>query len=69
MVPVRKPHRQELVRVHPDEAYRIQAAVIELKDDREVYLVIGPVAGQLPGETTPVILYTTVTRVLYFCGR
>ena len=62
MVPVRKPHRQELVRVHPDEAYRVQAAVIELKDDREVYLVIGPIASQLPGETTPVILYTTITR-------
>jgi hypothetical protein len=62
IVPVRKPHRQELVRVHPDEAYRVKAAVIELRDDREVYLVIGPVASQLPGETTPVILYTTVTR-------
>jgi hypothetical protein len=61
-VPVRKPHKQELVRVHPDEAYRVQAAIIELRDDREVYLVIGPVASQLPGETTPVILYTTVTR-------
>ena len=43
-VPVRKPHRQELVRVHPDEAYRVQAAVIELRDDREIYLVVGPVA-------------------------
>src|SRR5262245_20248136 len=53
MVPVRKPHRQELVRVHPDEVYRVQAAVIELKDDREIYLVIGPVASQLLGETTP----------------
>jgi len=61
-VPVRKPHRQELVRVHPDEAYRVQAAVIELRDDREIYLVVGPVASQLPGETTPVILYTTITR-------
>src|SRR6516225_5509451 len=61
-VPVRKPHRQELVRVHPDEAYRVQAAVIELRDDREVYLVIGPVATQVPGETVPVTLYTTITR-------
>jgi len=51
MVPVRKPHRQELVRVHPDESYRMNASVIELKDDREVYLVTSPIASQLPGET------------------
>jgi hypothetical protein len=62
VVPVRKPHRQELVRVHPDETYRMQASVIELRDDREVFLVTNPVAGQLPGETTPVILYTAITR-------
>jgi hypothetical protein len=61
-VPVRKPHRQELVRVHPDEAYRFQGAIIELRDDREVYLVTNPVASQLPGETTPVILFTAMTR-------
>src|SRR5512132_2903350 len=39
-VPVRKPNRQDFVRVHPDPAYRLMpAAIIELKDDREVYLV------------------------------
>lgn len=62
IIPVRKPHKQELVRVHPDEAYRLQAAVIELREDRETYLVTGTVASQVPGETVPVILYTTMTR-------
>jgi hypothetical protein len=38
-VPVRKPHRQEFVRVHRDENYRLPAAVIELKEDREYYLI------------------------------
>ena len=38
-VPVHKPNRQWWVRVHPSEAYRIQTAVVELKEDREVYLV------------------------------
>ena len=37
-VPVRKPNNQDFVRVHSDEAYRLPAAIIELKDDREVYL-------------------------------
>lgn len=61
-VPVRKPHRQELVRVHPHEAYRMHAGVIELRDDREVYLVLGPIANQVPGEVVPVMLYATMTR-------
>ena len=39
-VPVRKPNRQDFVRVHADPAYRLTpAAIIELKEDREVYLV------------------------------
>jgi hypothetical protein len=37
-VPVRKPNRQDFVRVHPDPEYRLTpAAIIEVKEDREVY--------------------------------
>lgn len=61
-VPVRKPNNQDFVRVHPDEAYRLPAAIIELKDDREVYLVLPHVAHQLPGECSPVVLYTAINR-------
>jgi len=46
----------------PDEAYRLTAAIIELKDDREVYLVLPHVAHQLPGECSPVVLYTAINR-------
>ena len=38
-VPVKKPSKEWWVRTHPDPAYRIQTAVIELKEDRETYLV------------------------------
>jgi hypothetical protein len=61
-VPVRKPNNQDFVRVHSDEAYRLTSAIIELKDDREVYLVLPHVAHQLPGECSPVILYTAINR-------
>jgi hypothetical protein len=38
-IPVRKPNRQDFVRVHPDPKYRLTpAAIIEVKEDREVYL-------------------------------
>ena len=50
-VPVRKPNRQDFVRVHPDPAFRLTpAAIIEVKEDREVYLVPPGMAQQVPGE-------------------
>src|SRR6516225_3870636 len=50
VVPVRKPNSQEWVRVHPE--YRLPGApIIELKDDRESFLVTPAVATQLsPGD-------------------
>src|SRR6266540_1890662 len=38
-VPTRKPHSQEFFRVHPDPAYRLETVTLELKEEREVYLV------------------------------
>ena len=37
-VPVRKPDRQWFIRIHPDETWRLETAVLELKDERETYL-------------------------------
>jgi hypothetical protein len=61
-VPVRKPNPQDFVRVHPDPAYRLPLAVIELRDDREIYLLPPPVAAQLPGEYIMVTLYLAINR-------
>ena len=63
-VPVRKPNRQDFVRVHPDPALRLTpAAIIEVKEDREVYLVPPGIAQQLPpGEFSVVTLYLTINR-------
>jgi hypothetical protein len=62
-VPVRKPNRQDFVRVHPDPAYRLTpAAIIELKEDREVYLLRPTMASELPGEFAAATLFTTVNR-------
>ena len=39
-VPVRKPNKQDFIRVHPDPDYRLcGVAMIELRDDRETYLI------------------------------
>jgi hypothetical protein len=41
-VPVRKPDKAWFFRVHPDEDRRLQTYVIELKEERETYLVAKP---------------------------
>lgn len=63
-VPVRKPSKEWFVRTHPDEGYRIQTCVVELKEDSETYLVDPSLWGDLAGESTfsPRLLITTVNR-------
>ena len=61
-VPVRKPDRQWFIRVHPDPAYRMPVAMLELKDDREIYLVDRGLVSELPGEVTGRSLFTAVNR-------
>jgi hypothetical protein len=61
---VDKPNKEHFVRVHPDPDMRLETWVIELKDDRETYLVDPPLVADLAGETTlrAVALFTAVTR-------
>jgi hypothetical protein len=61
-IPVRKPGAQDFVRVHESEEYRLDTAVIFLKDDREVYLVAPVLVRELVDECIPVTLFTTISR-------
>lgn len=63
-VPVRKPDRSWFVRTHPEDAYRLATAVIEIKEDRETFLVAPALWPRLAAETTfsPRLLVTTVNR-------
>jgi hypothetical protein len=62
-IPVRKPNRQDFVRVHADPLYRLSpAAIIELKDDRETYFVSPALAPDLVGELISVTIYTAINR-------
>jgi hypothetical protein len=62
-VPVRKPNRQDFVRVHPDPMYRLTlAAIIEIKEDREIYLVAPSLVQALPNEFVPAIIFTAISR-------
>src|SRR5271169_3778786 len=62
-VPVRKPNRQEFFQVHSDPAYRLTpAAIVELKEDRETYLITPTIAQQLPDEFAAATLLTAINR-------
>ena len=61
-VPVRKPNPQDWVRVHPGSEYRENFPLIELKDEREEYVVAASLVHELVGEFVSKTLYTTVNR-------
>jgi hypothetical protein len=63
-VPVRKPVRQAFFRVHPDPAFSLDTAVIDLKigADRDVYLVAPELRPQLVDEIVAIRLFTVIDR-------
>src|SRR6516165_6128059 len=61
-VPCRKPNPQDFVRVHSDPSYRLDVLTIELRDDRETYLVRPAIAPELIGETVRKTLFTAINR-------
>jgi hypothetical protein len=63
-VPVRKPSREWFIRVHPDPAYRLHTAVLELKEVGEAYLVAQDLWPDLAGESTftTKMLFLTINR-------
>jgi hypothetical protein len=62
IVPVRKPGRQDWFQVNPDEKWHSQFALIEIKEDRETYLVTKEVYPELVGEYIPKYIFTCQTR-------
>src|SRR5215217_3680131 len=46
---VRKPPKQEFIRVHPEPAFRLTVGAIDLKEEGEFYVVKGSMGEQLLG--------------------
>lgn len=63
-VPVRKPTKEEFVRVRPEPEYMLDTLALELKESRETYLVAPALWGELSAERTvsPRRLLTAVNR-------
>lgn len=61
-VAIRKPRRQEFVRVHPDPAWHLATALLEVHEDSEIYLVDAALQQVLKEDVQPVDLVTTMNR-------
>jgi hypothetical protein len=61
-IPVRKPNKQDWIRVHPDEEYRQPLAMLELVEDREFYVVVKTIAAELQDECFKAQLCTCTNR-------
>jgi hypothetical protein len=62
VVPCRKPHGQEFVRVRPGEEWRLETGAFEDKVNRETYLVDRSLWQELLGDIYPVCMFLTVNR-------
>jgi hypothetical protein len=62
-IPVERPNKQDFIRVHPDPAYHLEAALIEIKRDREFYLVRPEYQDALIGECFPAVLFLYVNTL------
>jgi hypothetical protein len=61
-VPVHKPNFQDFVRVHPSPEYRENFPIIELKDEREEYVISARLVPELVGEFVTKTLFTAINR-------
>ena len=61
-VPARRPSPQDFVRVHPSPEYRESFAMIDLKDDREDFLVRPELLPELAGEVVYKTMFTAINR-------
>ena len=61
-VPARRPSPQDFVRVHPAPDFRENFAMIDLKDDREDFLVRPEIWPDLVGEVIYKTIFTAINR-------
>lgn len=62
-VRVGKPNKQQWVRINPDPKYRVDVAVIEMKEEGSYFYLVEPsLAPELAHEVIFVTLFTAITR-------
>lgn len=62
VVPIRKPTRQEFVRVHPGEDWQLDTPILTIKEEGEYYLVARELWSDLQDDLDPRRLVVTISR-------
>ena len=61
-VPVGKPNKQKFVRVHPDQAFWFECAILKLEDEQRTFLVTPEIASLIVQDIKLVVLRLTIDR-------
>src|SRR3954470_19922390 len=61
-VPIRRPKRQEFVRVRPEEDFRLDAAILDLEEDGDSFMVAPELRPEFADELKRVTLFTATNR-------
>lgn len=61
-VPMRKPADQDFVRVHPSPQFRETLAFLDLREDREIFVIEPALIPELSGEIFYATLFTAISR-------
>lgn len=61
-IPVRKPLKTEFFRARKGASWRLDAMILEMKEDGETYLLTADAWNVLPGLERPATLYTAIDR-------
>jgi hypothetical protein len=69
VVPVRKPGPQDWVRVRPGAEFRENFPIVEIKDEREEYIVTSGLVPELVDEVVSKTLFTAINRqgTIFLC--
>lgn len=59
-IPVRRPSRTDWIRVHPEESYHSNFGVLEVREDREHYIVIPDLYAEVPSELIRKVFYVSI---------
>ena len=61
-VPVRKPGKQDFIRVHPDKNMSFETCALKVDEDNEFYVLNPALLGEITDHVFPVALFTTINR-------
>jgi hypothetical protein len=61
-VPVRKPGKQDFIRVHPDKEMSFETCALKVDEDNEFYVLNPALFSEVMDHVFPVVLFTTVNR-------